>query len=324
MAPGVDRVIHTRQVVHIPDLEAENSNEPIVKFGGARTILGVPMLKENEAIGVIAIYRREVRPFGDEQIKLVQSFAAQAVIAIDNARLLNELRQSLEQQTATAEVLRVISTSPNELDPVFRTMLTNATRLCEADFGQLLLHQGDGQFLAVAMHNAPPAFAELRKREPMVRFSETLARAATDKQIQFMHISDCTEDAFYKRGGTDFVKFVDLCKVRTLLGVKLQKDVELIVIAIENVRLLNELRQSLRLGLQNSLTGLSASRGVFGIYRKEVRPFTEARRPPMCLKLSAVRPSTCSRCWTRWLRPQRSSARPIWPASQLAMAKFTG
>jgi GAF domain-containing protein len=122
-------------------------------------------------------------------------------------------------------------------------MLTNATRLCEADFGQLLLHQGDGQFLAVAMHNAPPAFADLRKREPVVRFSETLARAVTDKQIQFLHISDCTEDAFYKRGGADFVKFVDLCKVRTLLGVKLRKDDELI--------------------------------GVFGIYRKEVRPFTE-------------------------------------------------
>src|SRR5262249_14891946 len=118
--------------------------------------------------------------FNDREIELLRSFAAQAVIAIENARLLNELRQSLEQQTATAEVLRVISTSPNELDPVFQTMLTNATRLCEADFGQLLLHQGDGQFLAVAMHNAPPAFAELRRREPMA-FQLLLASRRNDQ-----------------------------------------------------------------------------------------------------------------------------------------------
>jgi GAF domain-containing protein len=246
----ISRMLMTKTVIHFHNLATEQGyieRNPTfvaaVELGGVRTFLAAPMLKENELIGVVIVYRQEVRPFSEKQIEIIKNFAAQAVIAIENARLLNELRQSLEQQTATAEVLRVISTSPNELDPVFRTMLTNATRLCEADFGQLLLHQGDGQFLAVAMHNAPPAFADLRKREPVVRFSETLARAVTDKQIQFLHISDCTEDAFYKRGGADFVKFVDLCKVRTLLGVKLRKDDELI--------------------------------GVFGIYRKEVRPFTE-------------------------------------------------
>jgi GAF domain-containing protein len=157
-------------------------------------------------------------------------------------QLRRELHEALEQQTATAEVLRVISSSPNALDPVFRTMLTNATRLCEADFGQLLLHQGDGLFLNVAMHNAPPAFAELRKREPTVRASGTLARVATER-LEFLHVADCTEDPSYKRGDADFVKFVDLCEVRTLLGVPLRKDEELI--------------------------------GVIGIYRKEVRPFTE-------------------------------------------------
>jgi GAF domain-containing protein len=246
----ISRMLMTKTVIHFHNLATEQGyieRNPTfvaaVELGGVRTFLAAPMLKENELIGVVIVYRQEVRPFSEKQIEIIKNFAAQAVIAIENARLLNELRQSLEQQTATAEVLRVISTSPNELDPVFRTMLTNATRLCEADFGQLLLHQGDGQFLAVAMHNAPPAFADLRKREPVVRFSETLARAVTDKQIQFLQISDCTEDAFYKRGGADFVKFVDLCKVRTLLGVKLRKDDELI--------------------------------GVFGIYRKEVRPFTE-------------------------------------------------
>jgi GAF domain-containing protein len=246
---ALGQVVRSRQVAQIADITTHplyaESNPILVagaELGGIRTIVAVPMLKDNQLIGAITIFRQEVRPFTDRQIELVKNFAAQAVIAIENARLLNELRQSLEQQTAAAEVLRVISTSPNELDPVFRTLLTNATRLCEADFGQLLLHQGDGLFLNVAMHNAPPAFAELRKREPMVRTSGILARAATGR-VEFLHIADCTEDESYKRGDADFVKFVDLCEVRTLLGMPLKKEEELI--------------------------------GVIGIYRKEVRPFAE-------------------------------------------------
>ena len=257
--PGgvLDETIRTKRTVQVADLSATKpyiERHPVmveaVEIGGIRTVVAVPMLKDDKLIGIITIVRQEVRLFTAKQIALVTNFAAQAVIAIENARLLNELRQrttdlteALEQQTATSEVLRVISSSPNELDPVFRTMLTNATRLCEADFGQLLLHQGNGQFLNVAMHNAPPAFAELRKREPAVRASGTLAHAATDKQLQFLQITDCTEDASYKRGDADFVKFVDLCEVRTLLGVPLRKDEELI--------------------------------GIIGIYRKEVRPFSE-------------------------------------------------
>ena len=101
------------------------------------------MLKDNEVIGAIVIYRQEVRPFTDKQIELVKNFAAQAVIAIENTRLLNEQRESLERQTATAEVLRIISSSPGELQPVFDAMLQNATRICEATLGSLFLYEGE-------------------------------------------------------------------------------------------------------------------------------------------------------------------------------------
>src|SRR5262249_41263148 len=137
--PGVPlhRVLATKKVVHTVDQAAEQVQTPSAKLAGARTHIVVPMLNENELVGVIAIYRQEVRAFTDKQIELVQNFAAQAVIAIENARLLNELRESLQQQTAAADVLRVISSSPDELKPVFETVLANATRICEAKYGML-------------------------------------------------------------------------------------------------------------------------------------------------------------------------------------------
>jgi hypothetical protein len=121
------------------------------------------MIKESELIGLLTIYRQVVRPFSDKQIELLRSFAAQAVIAIENTRLLNELRESLQQQTATSEVLSVISSSPGELEPVFRAMLENAVRLCEAKFGTLELYHQGGAFRNVAMHNVPPAYVAWRR-----------------------------------------------------------------------------------------------------------------------------------------------------------------
>src|SRR5262249_11917120 len=143
---GLYRVASTKQVVHIADIRAEQpylerepSSVTMVERAGARTLLVVPMLKDDELIGNINIYRQEVRPFTAKQIELIQNFASQAVIAIENARLLSELRESLQQQTATSEVLQVISSSPGQLGPVFQAMLENATRICEAKFGNLLL-----------------------------------------------------------------------------------------------------------------------------------------------------------------------------------------
>src|SRR5262245_22533378 len=144
--PGVplDRMLRTKKVVHTLDAAAEENKPLSAGLAGARSHIVVQMLKEDELIGAIAIYRQEVRPFTDKQIELVQNFASQAVIAIENTRLLNDLRESLQRQTATSEVLQVISSSPGDLQPVFETILANATRICEASFGALLLHEGDG------------------------------------------------------------------------------------------------------------------------------------------------------------------------------------
>src|SRR5262249_22202569 len=142
---------------------------------GARSAIAVPMLKANELIGGLFIYRTEVRPFSPKQIELVSNFAAQAVIAIENTRLLNELRQrtddlseALDQQTATSEVLKVIASSPGTLDPIFGTILANAARLCEATYGTLYLCEGAG-FRMAATHNAPPEYVAARRQDAVIQ-----------------------------------------------------------------------------------------------------------------------------------------------------------
>ena len=174
------RMIANKKLVHIADLRAEKAyadRDPWivagVELGGVRTVLMVPMLKETELIGAFSVYRQEVRPFTDRQIALGQNFAAQAVIAIENARLLNELRQrtndlteALEQQTATSDLLKVISGSPGNLEPVFRAMLENAVGICGANFGNMFLYEDDA-FRTVAMFNAPEAYANARMGAPL-------------------------------------------------------------------------------------------------------------------------------------------------------------
>src|SRR3974377_1849512 len=177
---GMGQLLRTKDFYQLADITAvptfgDKLRQATIDLAGARTLIAVPMLKDNEVIGAIVIYRQEVLPFTGKQIELVQNFAAQAVIAIENARLLNELRQrtsdlteSLEQQTATSEVLKVISSSPGELEPVFESMLENAVRICDAKFGNIYRWEDDALHL-VASHNTPPAFAQARRRSPFHR-----------------------------------------------------------------------------------------------------------------------------------------------------------
>jgi GAF domain-containing protein len=158
----------------------------------------------------------------------LQNFAAQAVIAIENARLLNELRQSLEQQTATADVLRVISSSPGELEPVFQVMLENATRICEAKFGLLILHE-NGALPRPTMYNAPPAFAQaIAQREPLFRPTPLSPPAIVAATKQLVHILDLTEHPAYKERDPGVVRMVELAEARTLLVVPMLKEEQLI------------------------------------------------------------------------------------------------
>jgi hypothetical protein len=221
------RALATKRPVHVRD-EPQYSDTPsgytggtLAKLAGARTLLAVPMLKDDELVGAIIIYRQEVRPFTDKQIELVKSFAAQAVIAIENARLLNELRQrtddlseSLEQQTATSEVLSIISSSAGELQPVFKTMLAKATELCQASYGTMWLREGDA-FRAGAIHGAlPEAFLELHRTGNLFRAGPGAPAYEAIINRQTCAVADLRETRGYREGSELPVAAADIGGVR--------------------------------------------------------------------------------------------------------------
>jgi signal transduction histidine kinase/putative methionine-R-sulfoxide reductase with GAF domain/regulator of replication initiation timing len=275
--PGsdLDKVSKTKQVIHTDDMAASPNPSRIARMGGVRTQIAVPMLKDGAFIGAITMYRQEVRPFTNRQIDLVQNFAAQAVIAIENTRLLNELRQrtddlteALEQQTATSEVLKVISSSPGELAPVFDAMLENAVRVCGAKFGNLWLRERDTVRVA-ATYGAPPAYQAFLRRGAEFRPNPALTMARTLELKEPVQVADLLAEPLNSdpmRKAT-----IELAGGRTLLSVPMLKENEAVgavtiyrqevrpftrkqievvqnfaaqaVIAIENARLLDELRQ---------------------------------------------------------------------------------
>ena len=274
---ALGRLNTTRAVVHIPDVTADQgyiARQPrfvsAVELGGFRAMIAVPMFKDQNIIGAIIVYRQKAGAFSDRHIELIQDFAAQAVIAIENARLLNELRESLEQQTATADVLRVISTSPGELGSVFQTILESATRICEANFGALFLCEGDA-LRRVALHNPPPAYAEEHRLRPLVRPTPASGHGRVIATRRVVHIADLRADQAYRDGAPTTVVLADAAGARSYIGVPILKGDVLIgtiiiyrqevrpftdkqialvenfaaqaVIAIENARLLSELRQ---------------------------------------------------------------------------------
>jgi GAF domain-containing protein len=251
--PGgaLGHAIRTKQTAHIADLAATPAyaeRDPpavsAVEVGGVRTVIAVPMLKDNEIIGIISIFRQEVRPFTDKQVALLANFAAQAVIAIEDARLLNELRESLDQQTATSEVLGVISSSPGDLAPVFQAMLENATRVCHAKYGTLFLYEQDkNAFRGVAVHNVPPRWSHYMRRNPLIPADPKVPLGRLVATRAVVHIADITEDPAYIQGFAPLVALAKLGGARTLLVVPMLKENQLV--------------------------------GAIGFYRQEVRPFTD-------------------------------------------------
>ncbi len=268
---GLERLARTKDVVRIADETAEPTPSVSARLAGARSVLVVPMLKENELIGAISIYRGEVRPFTDKQVELVKNFAAQAVIAIENARLLSELRESLDQQTATSEVLRVISSSPGELVPVFTSILDNATRICQARFGSLFLREGETLRVAAHHGSLTKAWDEQWRIGTVFQPDAELQAFQTVAARQPIQVLDLSAAPSYLARNPKAVNSVEVGGIRTMVTVPMLKDGEVIgvitifrtevreftdkqialvtnfaaqaVIAIENARLLTELRQ---------------------------------------------------------------------------------
>jgi len=269
----VGRTLQARKTLHVPDISAdpEYAAHGSERMGGYRGILGVPLMREGVAIGVMMVGRLTPKAFTEAQIALVTTFADQAVMAIENTRLLNELRESLQQQTATADVLKVISSSPGNLEPVFQAILASATEICQTKFGTLNLFENN-TYRSVALHNPPPQF-KMRLGQTLYPHPDSgLARVARTKQV--VHIEDIRTQKPYLEGNKAIIELADLAGARTQLSVPMLKEdvllgsmsiyrqevrpftdkqIELVqnfaaqaVIAIENARLLGELRESLQ------------------------------------------------------------------------------
>jgi GAF domain-containing protein len=215
----------------------------MAETSGLRSAIWVALHKDDALLGSITVYRQEVRPFTDKQIALLQNFAAQAVIAMENARLITETREALGQQTATAEVLQVINSSPGDLTPVFDAMLEKAVRLCDAGFGSLLVYDGE-RLRATALYSVPEAFADFL-REPLIPEPGT-AMAQVLAKRRLIHWADAAVEEAYLQRGPLAVAGVESGGVRTLIGVPLEKDERLL--------------------------------GIFHLYRQEVRPFSGTSR----------------------------------------------
>jgi two-component system, NtrC family, sensor kinase len=271
------RVGLERRVVHIPDVlsDPEYTYHELQKIAGYRSMLGIPLLRSDELIGIFGVHRTRVEPFTDKEIELASTFADQAVIAIENARLLDEIRhrndelaEALEFQTATGEVLRIVASSPNHLQPVFDAMLEKATELCDAKFGMLWLY-GGGAFTVVADRNLPPAYARAVRGRSFSPETNTALRFLVEGKAP-VHIRDAVGDGAYADREPLRVEAVELGGVRSFVAVPMLKKGELIglfsiyrdelggfaenqialvttfadqaVIAIENARLFDELR----------------------------------------------------------------------------------
>ena len=226
-----DLTIRSRRTVQIADLVATESyierhptSVEAVELGGIRTVVAVPMLKDDKLIGVITIVRQEVRPFTDKQIALVTNFANQAVIAIENARLLTELRQSLEQQTATADVLKVISSSLGSLEPVFIALLTNATRLCGASYGNLWLCEGDAFRSVALVGELPPSYVERWGTGAVFRPGPDVPLAKATRTKQPYQIPDIRASKPYREGNPLALSGVDEAGILAVLAVPLLKE----------------------------------------------------------------------------------------------------
>ena len=302
-ASPVGHMVSTKTPMHVRDVMAEDAyltrRDPgavaAVELGGARTVLSVPLVNKGAMIGAFFLCRQQVNSFTEKQIELVQNFAAQAVIAIENARLLTDLRQrtadltdALDQQTAISDLLQLLSAASGNLESVFQAMLESAVGICHANFGNMFFYE-DGAFRAVAMFNAPDAYAKLRTRAPFSRPPHSgLGRLVATKDV--VQIVDLMADENYLRGDPFVVAGVELAGIRTLLAVPMIKESQLVgciviyrqeaqpfsekqiqlvkdfatqvVIGLENARLLNELRERTN-ELERSLcNGAAASEAV--------------------------------------------------------------